>query len=252
VNLFAPILSGLVASAAALAGSGLILALGPRAERAATWLLSYAIGTLLGAATLALLPEALAQAPVDRVMAFFLAGMLGFVAFERGLRWRHPHEHHPVPGGEHRIEHATALMVLWGDALHNFVDGMVIGVSYGVSLEVGIGATLAIVAHEVPQEIGDFAVLLGSGMARRRAVLLNWLSGLAVLPGVLFACAWLSRSAELSALLLPIAAGGFVYIALADLVPALQHRRGGRAGLAQLALVAAGAATLWAIGQLHG
>jgi len=220
-----PLGAGLAASTAALLGSAGILLLRSRAERAAVWLLSFAVGTLLAAATLGLLPEALHHAPVERVMPMFLAGMVGFMLLERALRWRQPHHHHPGETHPPELERATAAMLLWGDALHNFVDGLVLGISYRVSHEVGIAASVAIFAHEVPQELGDFAILLASGMPKRRAFILNYLSALAVIPGAAMAFAWASASAWMTGWLLPVAAGGFVYIALANLVPALHQRR---------------------------
>lgn len=246
-----PVISGVVASSAALVGSALILLLGDRAQRAAIWLLAYAIGTLLGAATLGMIPEALEAAPVDRTMWLFLGGMLGFVAVERALRWRHPHEPHADRAHHPEMEPATALMILWGDALHNFIDGLVLGVSFGVSTEAGLAASIAIFAHEVPQEIGDFAILVGAGIPKRRAIALNYLAALTVIPGALVAFLWASTSAGVIPWLLPVAAGGFVYIALANLVPALHHHRGAWAGALQLALIGVGVWTIWMIGRLH-
>jgi zinc and cadmium transporter len=248
-----PVLAALLASTAALAGSALILALGRRAERAAVWLLAYAVGTLLGAAFLGLVPEALERAPPGRTMALLLAGILGFVALERALRWRRPHEHRAGEDHSPAVERVTATMILWGDALHNLVDGVVMGAAFAAGPAIGLSTALAVFAHEVPQEIGDFAILLGSGMERRRAVWLNWLSGLATVPGALAAWAWSSEVAGAAGWLLPIAAGGFTYIALADLVPALHARRGAGAALAQTALVLAGVGTIWALGRAaHG
>ena len=246
-----PVLSGIVASSAALIGAALILLLGERARRAAIWLLAYAIGTLLGAATLGMIPEALETAPVGRTMWLFLSGMLGFVALERALRWRHPHEPHADRAHHPEMEPATAMMILWGDALHNFIDGLVLGVSFGVSTEVGLAASIAIFAHEVPQEIGDFAILIGAGMPKRRAIALNYLAAVTVIPGALVAFIWASTSVSVIPWLLPVAAGGFVYIALANLVPALHHRRGVGAGIMQLALIGLGVWTIWVIGGFH-
>ena len=185
-------------------------------------------------------------------MLLFLAGMVGFIVFERILRWRHPHQPHPGEPHHPEVERATAAMILWGDALHNFIDGLVIGVSFGVSLEVGIAASVAIVAHEVPQEIGDFAILLGAGFTKRRAVALNYLSALTPIPGALLTFVWSSGTREIIGVLLPIAAGGFVYIALAGLVPAIHHRRGAKAGVFQIVLVLLGVGTIWALARLHG
>ncbi|MBN1205400.1 MAG: ZIP family metal transporter [Myxococcaceae bacterium] len=245
-----PVLAGFIVSTAALVGSGAILLLGQKAEQASTWLLSFAIGTLLGAATLGLLPEALEHAPAERVMPLLLMGMLGFILLERVLRWRHPHEHHP---GRHHpeIEQATAAMLLWGDAIHNFIDGLVLGASFGVSAEAGLTASLAVFAHEVPQELSDFAILLRTGMPRRRALLLNYLSALTPIPGALLAFTGASFWRESIGWLLPLVAGGFIYIALADLVPALHHRRGARVGFFQMLLLLAGILVLWWLGRLH-
>lgn len=246
-----PLLAGFVASTASLLGSAAILMLGDRAERASGWLLAFAIGTLLGAAALGLLPEAIHHSSVERAMPLFLSGMLVFIVLERVLRWRHPH--HPHPGERHHQEvgRPTAPMILIGDGVHNFVDGLVLGVSFGVDTQVGLAAAIAIFAHEVPQELADFAVLIGAGMPKRRAFVLNYLSALMVLPGVALSFAWSSGSAVLMSWLLPLAAGGFVYIALADLVPALHHRRGVRTGVAQLALVLLGTAVIWLLSGLR-
>ena len=242
-----PIAAAFMVSAAAIIGSTSILLLGARAERAAVWILSFAVGTLAGGAALHLLPEALRVRSTDDVMLLFLAGIVLFIALERTIRWRHAHVHeHEEP--QHHKE-ATAEVLLWGDALHNFIDGIVLGVTFNVSPQLGLIATLAIFAHEVPQEIGDFAVLLGSGMPKRRALLLNYLSAITVVPGALAAWLWASSFRSAIGWLLPIAAGGFLYIALADLVPSLYHRRGKWVGVAQIALIVAGVAVVYFTGE---
>ncbi|HUP47290.1 MAG TPA: ZIP family metal transporter [Thermoanaerobaculia bacterium] len=241
-----PIAAAVVVSAAAIIGSTSILLLGARAERAAVWILSFAIGTLLGTASLHLLPEALEARPADDVLLLFVAGLVLFIALERAIRWRHAHLHENEQ--RHHAE-ATAEVLLWGDALHNFLDGIVLGVTFHVSTELGLIAAVAVFAHEVPQEIGDFAVLLQSGMSRRKALLLNYLSAVVVIPGA--AAAWMWSSAFESAIdwLLPIAAAGFIYIALADLVPSLHHSRGRWAAVAQIGLIIAGVAVIHLTGE---
>jgi zinc and cadmium transporter len=243
-----PILAALVVSGAAIIGSTAILLLGTRAERAAVWILSFAIGTLTGGAALHLLPEALQARPTEEVMLLFIAGIVLFIGLERAIRWRHTH----VDGDEEEHHHheVTARVLLWGDALHNFTDGIILGLTFSASPQLGIVATIAIFAHEVPQEIGDFAVLLGSGMPRRRALMLNYLSAVTVIPGA--AVAWLWSSAFRSAIgwLLPVAAGGFIYIALADLVPSLHHRRGPWTAVIQLTLIVLGVATIHLTGEV--
>jgi zinc and cadmium transporter len=241
-----PILAALIVSAAAILGSASILLLGERAERASVWILSFAVGTLLGGAALHLLPEALNLRSTHEVMLCFIAGIIFFIAVERAVRWRHTH----VRDEGHHHEQATAEVLLWGDALHNFTDGIVLGVAFNVSPELGLIATIAIFAHEVPQEIGDFAVLLASGMPVRRAMLLNYLSAFTVVPGAIAAWTWSSAFHSSIGWLLPLAAGGFIYIALADLVPVLHHRPGRWVAVVQILLILMGVAVIYGTGHL--
>ena len=242
-----PILAAMIVSAAAIIGSTSILLLGARAERAAIWILSFAIGTLMAGAALHLLPEALQVRPTEDVMLLLIGGIMLFIVLERAIRWRHTHVHEDE---QHHHEEATAEVLLWGDALHNFTDGIVLGVTFSAGVELGLIAAIAIFAHEVPQEIGDFAVLLGSGMPRRRALLLNYLSAVTVVPGAIVAWLWSSAFRSAIGWLLPIAAGGFLYIALADLVPSLHHRRGRWAAVAQIVLMILGVATIYLTGEI--
>lgn len=242
-----PIVAALIVSAAAIIGSTSILLLGTRAERAAVWILSFAIGTLIGSAALHLLPEALGVRPTRDVMLLFIGGIVLFIALERAIRWRHTHVHGDAE--QHHHEQATAEVLLWGDSLHNFADGVILGVTFSVSPQLGLIASIAIFAHEVPQEIGDFAVLLASGMPRRRALLLNYLSAAAVVPGAVAAWLWSSSFHSAIGWLLPIAAGGFLYIALADLVPSLHHHRGRWAAVAQIALIVLGVTVIYLTGS---
>ncbi|HUP46895.1 MAG TPA: ZIP family metal transporter [Thermoanaerobaculia bacterium] len=242
---FWPIAAAVVVSAAAIIGSTSILLLGSRAERAAVWILCFAIGTLLGGASLHLLPEALESLPADEVMLVFVGGLVLFITLERAIRWRHTHLHEDEQ--RHHAE-ATAQVLLWGDALHNFIDGLVLGVTFSVSTELGMIATVAVFAHEVPQEIGDFAVLLQSGMPRRRALLLNYLSAVTVIPGAVAGWLWSSSFETAIVWLLPFAAAGFIYIALADLVPSLHHSHGRWVAAAQIALIVLGVAVIHVTG----
>lgn len=236
-----PVVAGLFASTASLMASAALLLLGNKAERVSGWVLPFALGTMLGAALLGLLPEALEIASNEQVLGRLLCGILAFTVLERLLHWRHPH--HPDEPHVH-VRHATATMVLWGDALHSLTDGLVIGVSFNSSFELGVSTTLAVLVHELPQEVGDLAILLSAGIPKRRAVLLNFCSALAIIPGAFIAYWWASSAQPVAAWLLPIAAGGFLYIALASLVPALHHRRGPVAVLLQILLIGAGVATL--------
>lgn len=245
--MFWALAAAVVTSLAAFIGSGAILVAGHRAERAAVWMLAFAIGTLGGAAMLHLVPEALEQRGTEEVMLLFLGGIVLFIVMERAVRWRHTH----LPEGHAGGLAVTAEVLLWGDALHNFIDGIVVGIAFRASPELGWITALAVFAHEVPQEIGDFAVLLGTGMNRGRAILLNYASAAAIIPGAIVASLWSPAVSGSVAWLLPIAAGGFIYIALADLVPTLHHTRGRRAAILQIALIIAGILMIRLVGLIE-
>jgi zinc and cadmium transporter len=184
---------------------------------------SFAAGVLLGSAFLELFPEALEQSHQD-VAGLFLAPLVAMVAFFFLERWLHGfHEH---DGGSSRT---PGMLILIGDGLHNFVDGVVIAASFLASPGLGVATSLAVAAHEVPQEVADYAIL-ARGYTPRRALLLNFLSGLTALLGV-FACFWVEDwvRAHLGTCL-TATAGMFIYIAGADLIPELHHQHRGRGG----------------------
>ena len=167
-----------------LTGSFLLLPPGIR-QRLVPHLISYAIGTLLGAAFLGLIPHALADIPASKVFAVFLAGIVVFIVLERLMLWRHCHEAHC------EVHSGSGVLILIGDGVHNFVDGILIAATFLTSVPLGIATSLAIVSHEVPQEVGDFAILLESGYSAARAFLLNLVSGASTLVGALLAYVWL-------------------------------------------------------------
>ena len=212
--------------------------------RLIAWLVSYAVGTLLGVALLELLPQALETLAAIRVLATLLGGILLFFILEKLVVWRHCHT-------EECVAHSTAApLVLIGDAFHNFVDGAVLAAAVVSSLPLGISTAIAVAAHEIPQELGDFAILLGAGYSRRRALVLNVLSGLAAVSGALAALVALNVTPNLLPYVLSIASASFLYIAMADLIPDLH--RGGIDALAvrQIVLVLAGIATVVAFAGL--
>lgn len=180
-------------------------------------LVALAAGTMLGSAFLHLLPEALETTTSQTVFLSLLAGFVLFYAVERLLHWRHCH----TADGECPV-HAFAYLNLIGDSLHNFMDGLLIAASFLASPILGWSTTVAIAAHELPQEIGDFAVLLHSGMSRGRALWLNFVTALVAVAGAIIGY-FLISSYSVLPILLPITAGGFIYIATVDLVPEL-HR----------------------------
>jgi zinc and cadmium transporter len=220
-----------------LLASTLLLFRDSARARLIPWLVSYAVGTLLGVALLAILPEALEQLPSTRVFETLLGGILLFFVLEKLVLWRHCHTH------DCEVHGTAASLVIIGDAFHNFVDGAMIGAAVLTSLPLGVSTALAVAAHEVPQEVGDFAVLLHAGYSRRRALLLNLLSALAGMAGAVLAVLLVDATPAVKPYLLCIAAASFLYIAMADLIPDLHSGRIEGSAFRQLALVAAGIAT---------
>jgi zinc and cadmium transporter len=202
-------------------------------------LISYAVGTLLGAAFLGLLPHALGLADARTVLAATLAGIVLFFVLEKLVLWRHCHS------GDCEVHgRAAAWLILVGDALHNFVDGVVVAAAFLVSVPVGVATGLAVVAHELPQEVGDFAILLEGGFSRGRAFLWNGVSSLTALAGALLGYLSLADLRTALPLVLAVSAASFIYVAVADLIPSLHQRASGLASLRQLTLVLGGIATI--------
>lgn len=209
-------------------------------------LVSLSTGVLLGTALLHVLPEAFeAQAGAHELFLTLLGGLMFFFLLEKAELYRHTH-HHEGDGHHHHhhFDHEQAgrggLSVLVGDSIHNFCDGVIIAAAFLADTHLGVATSLAIIAHEIPQEVGDYIVLLNAGFSRARALVYNAISGLsAVLGGVLgyfVVGAWES----LFPYLLVVASSSFVYVAVADLIPQLQRRLPWRDTLAQLAWLAAG------------
>ena len=229
----------LLGSVGAAAGAGLLLVF-PTAVRQALvpMLVGYATGVLLGAALLGMIPTALARSTSALILPTLLAGIVAFFLLEKAVLWRHCHD------GECQAHGRAGALLLIGDAFHNFVDGVVIAAAFLASVPLGIGAAVAVIAHEVPQEVGDFAILLDSGYTRAKAFWLNLLSSAATLPGAVAGYFWLGQMKESIPYILAISAASFIYIALADLVPSL-HRRMSRVESAlQVTLLLAGIATI--------
>jgi zinc and cadmium transporter len=208
--------------------------------RLVPWLISYAVGTLLGVALLALLPEALETLKPTAALGTLLGGVLAFFLLEKLVLWRHCHDAHEC---EVHTSSAASLVIV-GDAFHTFVDGAVIAAAVVTSIPLGITTALAVAAHEIPQEVGDVAILLRAGYSRGKAFTVNIL---AAIGGVLGALAMLFASQTLPNALpfvLSFAAGSFLYVAMSDLIPDL-HRGGLQGGPAkQLLLIGAGILTI--------
>lgn len=236
----------ILGSVGAIGGAGTFLLFPKDArERAVPFLVSYATGTLLGTALLGLLPQAIKQGDLLVSLQVVLAGLIGLFVLERLLIWRHCHHAGPC-----EVHGTAGYLLLMGDALHNFVDGAVIAAAFLVSVPLGIATGIAVIAHELPQELGDFAILLDSGFSARRALIWNLISGSTTLPGALLAYVGLRQMPELNATILALSAASFLYIGLADLVPGLHRRIGAETGLAQLFLVLIGVGTIMLL-QAH-
>lgn len=183
------------------------------------FLVSFAAGTLLGDAFIHLIPEAF-ESGNDFTSLYILAGLLLFFVLERFIHWRHCHE---VGCEEH--SHALPYVILAGDGLHNFMDGIIIGASYLVSIPVGIATTLAVIFHEIPQEIGDFGTLLYGGFSKKKALLYNFISALTAVFGAVLVLLISRHLDYITDILIPLAAGGFIYIATADMIPELHKHK---------------------------
>lgn len=217
-------------------------------------LISYAVGALLGAVFLELLPHAFRLAgSAEQMAATILAGILIFFVLEKLVLWRHCHveecEAHDPPQPTH--DHGrSGAMIMIGDTFHNFVDGILIAAAFMADHQLGLVTALAIIAHEIPQEIGDFVILLNSGYTRGRALALNMLSSAAMVVGGLIAYFALQTLQQWVAPLLGLAAASMLYVAVADLIPGLHRRPELGATVQQVALMALGVITIWLVGEL--
>ena len=210
-----------------------------------TWipmLVSYAIGALLGAAFLEIIPHAFEQAPAQAGFSI-LVGIFAFFVLEKLLLWRHCHTENCEVHDRHGEVHdhgRTGALIMVGDTVHNFIDGVLIAASFLQSTELGVIAALAIIAHEIPQEVGDFLILLHSGYSRAKALVLNLGSSLATLVGGVGGYYLLPFFADWEASLLGFVAASMVYVAVADLIPGLHRRPELRDTASQAILIALG------------
>lgn len=221
-------------------------------ERTLSLLISFATGILLGVAFLHLLPEALEAhkgEPPDAILATVLAGIFVFFMLEKALIWRHAHDHGREHAHAHTHHHHTdrshaGALIMVGDTFHNFLDGVLLTAAFATKFELGMVTGLAIVAHEVPQELGDFAILIGSGYSRAKAFALNLLSSMAMFVGALLAWWSLEALAPLLPFVIAFTAASFIYIAVADLIPTLHRGVRIKETLGQLALIGVGVAVI--------
>jgi zinc and cadmium transporter len=266
--LFWIILSALVSGVLSVLAAGLFLALPSKQREAALpHLVSFATGALLGAALLALIPHSVIGAGFDRVHEVgiaLIAGIALFFVLEKFLLWRHCHDDHCHEhsvddhhhGRHHQYAHdearkkASGSLVLVGDALHNVLDGVLIAAAFLTDVHLGVVTAVAIMAHEIPQEVGNFAVLLHSGVSRNRALALNLLTSLTAVIGGVVGYFALATAQAILPFALAVAAASLLYVAVADLIPGLHRKIDPRSSFMQVLLIGAGIAII-AFAETH-
>lgn len=211
-------LSVLIVSLISLIGVAALALSAEKLKKVLFYLVSFSAGALLGDVFLHLLPTLAEESALTQYTSLYiLVGILLFLILEKFICWRHCH----IPTSKRHI-HSLAAVNLVGDGLHNFIDGLIIAASYAISVPLGLVTTIAIIAHEIPQEIGDFGVLLYAGISRGKAIFFNFLSALLAFAGagvgIIFADKFVDFSSSITALTI----GGFIYIATADLIPELK------------------------------
>ena len=217
-------------------------------------LISYAVGTLLGAVFLELLPHAFGMADsLEHMAAIILGGLLLFFVLEKLVLWRHCHQEHCEAHDPPQVSHdqgRSGTMIMIGDTFHNFVDGVLIAAAFLANHQLGVVTALAIIAHEIPQEISDFLILLHSGFSKTKALLLNMLSSAAMVAGGMLAYFALQTLEQFIPAILGLAVASMLYVSVADLIPGLHRRPELQATLQQVVLIALGIGTIWLVGGL--
>lgn len=205
-----------------------------RLQRILFYLISFSAGALLGDVFIHILPEIMTEETGLRSSTYILAGIIAFFVLERFLLWHHSHTTHD------ENVHSMVYLTIFGDALHNFLDGIAIAASFLISIPVGVATTIAVVFHEIPQEIGQFAILVHGGWSKKKALLYNFFSALSAILGVLVVLIFAKNLQEAPLVLLAFGAASFIYIAMSDLIPELQKEQNIRRSTIQLAWMLAG------------
>ena len=229
-----------------LVASSFFLFSAPVRTKLVPWLVSYAVGALLGVALLALLPEALAELSPQAVFGTLLAGILIFFVLEKLVLLRHCHT------DDCHVHAAAAPLVFIGDAFHNFLDGAIIAAAVLTSVPLGVNTAIAVAAHEIPQEVGDVAIMLAAGYSRGGALLLNLVSGASGLLGALLAYAAVGVVPGIRPFILAFSSASLLYIAMSDLIPDLHRGQIDRNSIRQVLLIALGIGTIVAFERLVG
>ncbi len=237
------LLTAISGGLSAFIAGGFMLLPARRRDALLPHLVSFATGALLGAALLALLPHALDSGAGAHGIGIALAcGIIAFFVLEKAVLWRHCHvdaceAHGPQ---DHHRDRASATLILWGDAFHNVLDGVLIAAAFLTDAHLGVVTTVAVFAHEIPQEVGDLAILLNGGMSRRRAMTLNVAVSLTSIAGAVVAWYLLAQALQWLPYAIAIAAASFLYVAVADLIPGLHRRVDAKTSLQQVVLITLG------------
>ncbi len=210
-------------------------------------LVSFAVGSLLGGAILHLIPESLGHGHSHSAPVLVVISILCFFILEKYLHFHR----RSYSGDEHNKVKSFGLLNLVADAFHNFLDGILIATAYSIDVQTGVIVSLTVLAHELPQEIGDFAVLVQAGYSRKKALAYNFISALSAFIGGGLVFAFPQYAGEFSHYVLPLAAGGFIYIALADLIPELNYSKSAKSSVFQVVFMIAGLAVMWLLLDSH-
>lgn len=217
------------------------------------FLIAFSAGTILGAALFDLMPEAVELVDRNIVFPIIAFGFVFFLVMERGLYWYHGHGHEHEFSESGQEDHGekivnVAYLNMFGDFVHNFIDGMIIAASFINGVTVGIATTLAVAFHELPQEVGDFGILVYAGFGRKKALVYNFLAALSSVAGGLFGSYFISYVSELSSWMIAFSAGGFLFISASELIPEIHDDRDWKKSLIQLVLLLLGMITIYSLG----
>lgn len=216
------------------------------------FMIAFSAGTILGAALFDLLPEAVERLEGSMVFIYVAVGFVAFFFLERFIYWYHGHGH-AGEFSERRAEEYTkgfAYLNVLGDGIHNFIDGMIIAVSFNAEFSVGLATTIAVIFHELPQEIGDYGILIYAGFDKVKALLLNFVAALSIVAGGLFAIFFLEMVETLSGTLIAFSAGAFLYLSASELIPEMKAEENFWKSLAQFLTFLVGLAVIWYLGVI--
>jgi zinc and cadmium transporter len=234
-----PVIAVIIVSLLSLIGAVFMIFKRPVLSKFMSPLLALSSGVLLGSAFFDLIPESMELIP-DHALTLVIVGIITFFSLEKLLQW-----HHHTEGDHHHDEKTPGYLSLLGDGIHNFIDGIMIGGAFLVSVPLGITVTIAVIAHEIPHELADFTILLHSGFSNTKALWYNFLSATTSIVGALLVL-WVGTIANsIIPLLVPFGAGNFLYIAMSDLIPELHQRRSRKTAILQIILLSLGASLIY-------